>query len=68
MAEVLKPCPFCGGRGARVDVTWEYEMINEEIFTDRRFYVIECFTCHARTHAFLTEEEALNAWDKRVDE
>lgn len=51
-----------------MDVTWEYEMINEEIFTDRRFYVIECFTCHARTHAFLTEEEALNAWDKRVDE
>ncbi len=64
--EELKPCPFCGGRGARIDVTYEFRMLHPSK-TDNHFYIIECFNCHARTKACSTIDLAIEAWEKRTE-
>ena len=56
MAE-LKHCPFCGG---------EAEIIQNDHFTDISCKDDECrgFTYYLK---FKTEEEAIEAWNRRAD-
>ena len=49
--EALKPCPFCGGEA-------EMESHNE--------YWAVCNDCEGSTDMYLTKQEAIEAWNKRV--
>ena len=61
MAE-LKPCPFCGG---------EARLIEESISMWSRIphdFAVVCKNCHASIRQyFRTEAEAIEAWNRRVD-
>ena len=56
----LKPCPFCGD----IDPDIEELSINGLFIGS---YCVECFNCHAKTDYFDTEEEAIEAWNRRID-
>lgn len=61
----LRECPFCGGK-AVVD---KHSFYNDKTkgFTDRSFGV-KCYECFAQSYQFYqTEENAINAWNRRVD-
>ena len=50
----LKACPFCGGSARD---------INQVIG-----HIILCRFCDARTGFYRTEEEAIEAWNRRVSD
>lgn len=53
MNDKLKPCPFCGGMNL--------------YYTARMFYAVECADCGGKVvGAYRTEEEAVEAWNRRV--
>ena len=54
MAE-LKKCPFCGGE-AEVHQTYSIDV-----------YWCKCNDCNAETEPANTEEDAVEAWNRRVD-
>lgn len=56
----LKPCPFCGGEGC----------LQEHIFFGyTNTYGVVCLDCCVETKQFFrTEEEAVEAWNRRVGE
>lgn len=47
----LKPCPFCGG--------------NAEMKSYTMFWVV-CDDCLSETTVYSTEEEAIEAWNRRA--
>lgn len=51
----LKPCPFCGG----------VAFLQEGMMED---YRVECFYCFAHTFYEDSEEEAIEAWNRRADD
>ena len=51
----LKPCPFCGGDAKIVDVE------------DLKGFFALCKHCNASTRIFYSEEVAIEAWNRRVD-
>lgn len=54
MNDKLKPCPFCGGMNL--------------YYAAGRFYAVECSDCGAKVvGAFRTEEEAAEAWNRRME-
>ena len=72
----LKPCPFCGGEAIA-----EGRMIIGNYKSDREYSFVnwivrctnrECFMSGLRMSAFLdeflTEEEAIEAWNRRAGE
>lgn len=50
----LLPCPFCGGSG------------NPKNMRKLTFFV-KCNKCSASTGMYIKKEEALAAWNRRVD-
>lgn len=49
----LKPCPFCGGMNL--------------YYAEGMFYAVECADCGGKVvGAYRTEEEAVEAWNRRV--
>lgn len=58
----LKPCPFCGGEA--LTIYWD----------GSKTYSVGCvntFVCHGGTHTskiYRTEQEAAEAWNRRVDD
>lgn len=49
----IKPCPFCGGMNL--------------YYAAGRFYAVECADCGGKiVGAYRTEEEAAEAWNRRV--
>ena len=61
--EELKPCPFCGGKAYMKTIQAKRRM-----FTKAKDYpYIRCVICHTSTAACFTEEEAIEAWNARVD-
>ena len=57
MENKLKPCPFCGGE-AKMMTTYIGEM---------REYNVTCRMCSCILISFTTEQEAINAWNMRVE-
>lgn len=50
--EQLKPCPFCGGEA----YFYEFERC------------IGCLNCGVETVSYHTEEEAIEAWNRRIED
>ena len=67
MADILRECPFCGGRAAIEDVTWEFEMMGANK-GKKSWWVIECFDCGARTAAHSDQGKVVKAWQRRNEE
>lgn len=59
MTEERKPCPFCGGKAK---VVWMPYIGAEGIGL-----VVECNQCWAQTGYYDTREEAIDAWNRRVE-
>ena len=53
----LKPCPFCGST-----VIW-----NLEVGRNTDMWFVQCQDCFATFPHFDSEEEAIEAWNRRVD-
>ena len=54
--EELKPCPFCGGKAYIEKNRYKYA------------YWIKCYDCRVETEAYDYVEEAINVWNRRIDE
>ena len=56
MTEKLKPCPFCGSE-------------NVKAFTDdiQALSWVECLSCHGMMMNLGTEEENIEAWNRRAE-
>nr|DAO12410.1 MAG TPA: restriction alleviation protein [Caudoviricetes sp.] len=54
----LKPCPFCGGTGER----WNVVSTSKK----RPLSWVKCKLCGATTASYGTEEQAVNAWNRRT--
>lgn len=66
MTEELKPCPFCGGKAYTVR---DY-ISTDDVVAYEDFYVAHwCSLMPQRivTRKFLTEEQAIAAWNRRAD-
>ena len=55
----LKPCPFCGGEAKTI--------ISEGGDYTEDLYWIVCKCCEAETSTYYTDEDATEAWNRRVD-
>lgn len=55
MDNKLKPCPFCGEEAILAETT-----NSEELF-------VECCNCYAHTGLYCSEQEAIDAWNSRVE-
>lgn len=70
----LKPCPFCKGKAKFRDSLVITPVIDENgayvdaDISDDRPYWIECIVCHATSGDFNEEDEAIEAWNRRVDD
>lgn len=51
----LKPCPFCGG---------EAQIL---IIKEQKFHSVRCIKCRTLTDIYETEEEAIEAWNRRAE-
>ena len=60
-------CPFCGDSGDNVEA-WPMEDIYDLDPYDsmRGYYVAFCAACAAQGEMCNTEQQALDAWDKRM--
>jgi len=57
--EELKNCPFCGGKAISRRRRPDHIMNGK--------YFISCVECKNKTHYYDSEEEAIAAWNKRVE-
>lgn len=55
MNDKLKPCPFCGGEA--------------KFFEDKYYqiYSVTCTECDAGTNAYGIEQDAIDAWNRRIE-
>ena len=59
MQNKLKPCPFCGGKAYKKR-NWDFD--------GNDIYGIHCENCNAQTEYRCSEQEAIEAWNRRVYE
>jgi Lar family restriction alleviation protein len=67
MQNELKPCPFCGGKAEMLH--WRASVNGKTIYP-YRVRCIECKTCVGSSslkYITLTEEDAREKWNRRVD-
>jgi Lar family restriction alleviation protein len=62
MSETLK-CPFCGGE-AKIKCG---EIVNRYNTAVYRHYHVECMSCGVDTRNFDTDDEAIEAWNRRTE-
>ena len=64
----LKACPFCGGEAALdSEEMLPYEILHIKSSITKRWYYIYCTKCLAESSSCLTEEEAIDSWNRRID-
>lgn len=56
-ADVIKPCPFCGGESVLCAVDTHAH----------RSYRVQCLDCQTSTPLYEKSEPAINGWNKRAD-
>ena len=56
----LKPCPLCGRAGER----WNVVSIGKKFSSSWR---VKCKLCGVTTTSYSTEEQAVNAWNRRLN-
>lgn len=57
----IKPCPFCGGHAIYlIDAT-------SDDCAEYKDWAVHCTKCKARTDWYFTNKEAVEAWNKRVE-
>ena len=65
MSEKLKPCPFCGSNG---QVRYDYGVLRGEYSG----YYVQCSNSYCTAYSlfapFSTEQEAVEAWNRRVND
>lgn len=54
----LKPCPFCGG---------EAEVFRGTTYGFHYLYEPRCIKCECALGVYETEEQAIEAWNRRAD-
>lgn len=59
----LKPCPFCGGK-AKMEKIIHDDLPTNEFDT----FWISCEECESESTACTNEEDAIEAWNRRVTE
>ena len=57
-----KPCPFCGSENIWTYTGNSYD--GGDLWMYNKY--AQCNGCYTRTKQFLTEEEAIKQWNKRV--
>ena len=62
MPNKLKPCPFCGGEAELLD-----ENGKEDMFFVQCKNIWKGCKVLAFTHDYLTEQEAIEAWNRRTE-
>lgn len=61
MSDKLKPCPFCGSNKCNV--------IEHAFHNLSSTYGVKCWNCKAESWQFFdTKEEAIEAWNRRVND
>ena len=60
----LKPCPFCGGKGAIMPYYHECVDENGEVYEKESFYC-KCTKCAISTPLVSCEEAAADMWEER---
>ena len=56
----LKPCPFCGGENVHLDKAYSY-------FRDIVIYCEDCDMVFTLDDCNTTEQEVIEAWNRRVE-
>lgn len=55
----IKPCPFCGGEG---------KLFNDVLVYGDTAHIVYCKECGCQTqNHFTTDEQAIEAWNRRVE-
>ena len=57
-----KLCPFCGGSANVI----KNKTMNMKFYYVVPYYFVMCSQCRAQSHKFETDEEAIEAWNKRA--
>ena len=63
----LKRCPFCGGKVVEISIHnfWSDETKD----FNEKTYGVKCYKCGSQSNQFYSsEEEAAEAWNRRVEE
>ena len=62
LAERLKPCPFCGSEAEVITNDEEISFTGGELM-----YSVCCTWCSGNSGWALTQEDAITAWDRRIN-
>ena len=62
MSEKLKPCPFCGNK-AEING----KILNWDLSSIEAAYFVRCTKCRNHSDWFDTEQDAIEAWNRRVN-
>lgn len=69
--EKLKPCPFCGEKPLVRMVDLRCITVADNVALRDEWYRVCCgnasCVCNTRTKKFLSKDEAIEAWNRRVD-
>ena len=57
----LKPCPFCGGKS--IDII----RIKDSFWDTGETYHVKCANCNVETQTYFRKIDAIEAWNRRVD-
>ena len=63
MSEELKACPFCGGI-ADIDIS---EQTRDSFGFPIDIQQVFCLSCGCETHFFVNLNDAITAWNRRVE-
>ena len=64
----LKPCPFCGGQAGEKYIKRKKFFAKLVFPYSTHFVFIRCGGCEASTSMQWTREDAINAWNRRVND